>query len=148
MELASSYSPARIGRIPSTGDLLLVWNQLSREEIRKGFRRSRLSCAVSRDEGKSWEHFKNLEAIADLAETDYVPPDPDLSPVCANEELGLLPEDFASFHYPRLAFLGKVVFVSYLTHRFAMSTDADSMPVARSVSGSRLRILPVDWFYG
>ena len=51
-ELAASYSPPRLRRIPATGDLICVWNQVSREEIRRGHRRGRLSAAISRDSGR------------------------------------------------------------------------------------------------
>ena len=40
-ELASSYSPCRLRTIPTAGDLLCVWNQVSGDEIRRGLRRSR-----------------------------------------------------------------------------------------------------------
>ena len=45
--LASAYAPSMIRRIPSTGDLLLIWNQASRAEIESGYERSRLSVAIS-----------------------------------------------------------------------------------------------------
>jgi hypothetical protein len=64
-ELASSFSPASLKTIPTTGDLLCVWNQVSPEEIVHAFGRMRLSCAVSKDDGKTWECFKNLESLDD-----------------------------------------------------------------------------------
>jgi hypothetical protein len=59
--LASSYSPCRLGILPGTGDMVVIWNQVSREEIRKGLRRCRLSSAVSSDGGRTWAHFKNID---------------------------------------------------------------------------------------
>jgi sialidase-1 len=53
-DLASPPSPASIARIPSTGDLLLIWNNSTRQ-------RTPLTCALSQDEGKTWRHIKNLE---------------------------------------------------------------------------------------
>lgn len=148
MELSASYSPARICRLPKTGDLLLVWNQLSRTEIRKGLRRSRLSCAVSRDEGKTWRHFKNLEAIRSLADVARVPPDPDFSPVWGDDEVGEVPEDYAIFHYPRINVVGNEVFISYLVATVEHAKDKHgSKPVVRNINGTRTRILPVEWFY-
>jgi sialidase-1 len=54
--MASPRSPASIARIPSTGDLLLVWNN-------NGITQSRtpLNLAISRDEGNSWEKIKTIE---------------------------------------------------------------------------------------
>lgn len=64
-ELASSYSPASLKTIPTTGDLVCVWNQAAPEEIPYGFGRMRMSSAVSKDDGKTWECFKNLESLDD-----------------------------------------------------------------------------------
>ena len=36
---------------PKNGDLMCVWNQVSHEEIRRGYRRGRLSVAISKDNG-------------------------------------------------------------------------------------------------
>ena len=45
----------------STGDLLIVWNQVTAKEHRDGYGRSRLSTAISQDSGRSWRYFKTLE---------------------------------------------------------------------------------------
>jgi len=63
--LASSYSPASIRTVPKTGDILCVWNQVSGREIADGMARSRMSLAISKDDGKSWCQFKNLESLDD-----------------------------------------------------------------------------------
>ncbi len=58
--IRSPLSPATIRRIPSTGDLLLVWNDHSRvPEIMRvsahSFgKRTPLAVAISRDDGKTW----------------------------------------------------------------------------------------------
>jgi hypothetical protein len=54
--IKSPRSPASIARIPSTGDLLMVWNNNGENQ-----NRTPLNIAVSRDEGKSWTHIKTLE---------------------------------------------------------------------------------------
>lgn len=72
-DLASSASPSILKRIPSTGDLVCVWNQVSAEEIRKGWSRCRMSVAISRDDGKTWEHFKNLESLNDVKRIEPPP---------------------------------------------------------------------------
>ena len=148
MELSASYSPGRICRLPKTGDLLVVWNQLSRAETRKGFRRSRLSCAVSKDEGKTWAHFKNLEAIESLAGVTRVPPDPDFTPVWGDDEVGKMPEDFAIFHYPRISVVDNEVFISYMVGPYELQSDKDGKPTeVRPRQKGRTRILSVEWFY-
>ncbi len=60
--IQSPLSPASIKRIPSTGDLLLVWNDNYDPENKDGGRRSPLNIAISRDEGKTWEKKKTLES--------------------------------------------------------------------------------------
>jgi len=55
MGLVSPRAPATIKRIPTTGDLLMVWNNTP------GPRRVPLTAAISRDEGEKWENFRNLE---------------------------------------------------------------------------------------
>lgn len=53
--LPSGNSPAIVKSIPSTGDLLIVWNRCSIME------RCPLSAAVSRDGGQTWESPKQVE---------------------------------------------------------------------------------------
>lgn len=53
--ITSPTSPASIARIPSTGDLLLVWNNSISET------RTPLNIAISKDDGKTWERIKTLE---------------------------------------------------------------------------------------
>ncbi len=54
-------SPATLRRIPSTGDLLLVWNDSVRPGQSHGGPRTPLAAAVSTDEGKTWAFKRNLE---------------------------------------------------------------------------------------
>ncbi len=59
--IISPVSPASIERIPSTGDLLLVWN--NHKNIRPELRgkRTPLTLAISKDEGQTWELVQNIE---------------------------------------------------------------------------------------
>lgn len=59
--IISPLSPATIERIPSTGDLLIAWN--NHDQIAASYRglRSPFHVAISRDEGKTWENIKLLE---------------------------------------------------------------------------------------
>ncbi len=56
MGVQSPASPQTIRRIPSTGDLLMVWNDSPGPE------RSPLTLAVSSDEGETWERRQDVEA--------------------------------------------------------------------------------------
>jgi len=55
-DIKSPMSPASIARIPSTGDLLMVWNNNGVNQ-----KRTPLNIAISRDEGKTWANIKTLE---------------------------------------------------------------------------------------
>jgi Neuraminidase (sialidase) len=65
MELKSPVSPATVVRIPSTGHLLMVWNNTEPSKDNAGLPRSPLSTAISKDEGKTWENIRNLEDAPD-----------------------------------------------------------------------------------
>jgi hypothetical protein len=146
-ELMSSYSPCCVGRLPTTGDLVVIWNQLSRAEIRKGLRRCRLSSAISKDEGKTWASFKNIDAIQSMGGTSHIPPDPDLTPVAGDDEVGELPADLALFHYPNLSIVDDAVFLCYDVIGYRVTTDKDGTKSTTPVRKPRTRILPAEWFY-
>ncbi len=62
----SPNSPLSLKRIPSTGDLLAVWNDHSGrfpfpQDHGLYGGRTPLVSAISRDEGKTWEHFREIE---------------------------------------------------------------------------------------
>ncbi len=59
--IRSPLSPASIERIPSTGDLLLVWNN-NFETGRDGGKRTPYNLAISKDEGKTWQKIKTIES--------------------------------------------------------------------------------------
>ena len=52
--------PASIERIPGSGELLLVWNNHADIDPKLKGRRTPLTIAVSRDEGKTWENVRNI----------------------------------------------------------------------------------------
>jgi len=60
-EIKSPVSPASIKRLPSTGDLLLVWNDHAAIPNSLKNRRVPLSTAISKDDGKTWQNIKVLE---------------------------------------------------------------------------------------
>jgi hypothetical protein len=58
----SPQSPASIERIPSTGNLLMVWN----DNFEKGGgKRTPFNLAISKDEGKTWNNLKYIESDPD-----------------------------------------------------------------------------------
>lgn len=59
--IIAPVSPASIERIPATGDLLLVWNNHEGISPQLRGKRTPLSIAVSKDEGKTWQHTQNIE---------------------------------------------------------------------------------------
>lgn len=54
MSVDSPNSPQSIKRIPSSGDLLMVWNNSPRQ-------RFPLSTAISKDAGRTWKHVRILD---------------------------------------------------------------------------------------
>ncbi len=60
-DIISPLSPATLERIPKTGDILLVWNDHSKIDPALRGWRTPFTAAISRDEGQTWEHVRNLE---------------------------------------------------------------------------------------
>ena len=142
--LANSYSPARLVQIPKTGDLLCVWNQVSGEEIRRGYRRGRLTAAISKDGGYTWENFKTLELSDGLDDVARVEPEyPIHLLVRARNYVGPLPDGFAYFHYANVSFVGDKVFIAYTRGSPLLGIAEQNLKKQESV----LRIYPLEWFY-
>ena len=124
MDLDSPATAKCVKRIPSTGDLLLVWNNAVSYAYRDNGAddrpvkeqglflapRNPLSCAISRDEGQSWTNVKNIE--------DH--------------------EGYDSA-YPSATVLEDEVFVTYYTN---LKSGHEFI-----VSEVKLKIFSVDWFY-
>lgn len=64
-DIQAPEAPATLRRIPATGDLLLVWNNTDTPGIGHGGRRTPLAAAISRDDGRTWQNFRNLESRQD-----------------------------------------------------------------------------------
>ncbi len=142
--LASAYVRTQLKRIPQTGDLLAIWNQASTEEILSGLHRHRLSCAISRDDGRSWEHFRNLESLDNRTRIEPPPPEPITVYRMQNEEYRQ-PVDGDRYPwapgplricYASVAFQGDEVLIAY-----DISNDESTQ------HGTKLRVLPIAWFY-
>ena len=72
--IASPLSPASIKRIPGKGDLLMVWNDHAgvdaamKASAKSGGKRTPLSVAISKDDGKHWQ---NVHAIRNAPDGWY-----------------------------------------------------------------------------
>jgi len=60
-DIVSPEAPATITRLPSTGDLLLIWNDNHEAGTPLEGRRCPLTSAISRDEADTWTAQRNLE---------------------------------------------------------------------------------------
>ncbi len=54
--LKGTAAPVAISRVPATGDLLAVWNHNPGASKRNPF-----TSAISKNEGETWTHFRNIE---------------------------------------------------------------------------------------
>lgn len=63
--LKSPLSPASIERIPSTGDLFAIWNNNDGSDPKIKDKRTPLTVAISKDDGKTWQKVKNIEIDPD-----------------------------------------------------------------------------------
>ena len=147
MPVAAGYTPCIVRRIPQTGDLLMIWNQVSRMEILNGFHRHRLSTAISKDEGRTWTSFKNLESLDDM--TIIKPPPADRIEVLE------MWDDYGYFQplghprykrapgvlricYPDVAFRGDEALIVY---------DYGLGVLGENVMATKFRAVPISWFY-
>ncbi len=63
--IPSPVSPATIEQIPGSNDWLLVWNNNDGSNPDIKGKRTPITVAISKDEGKSWKHIKNVEEDPD-----------------------------------------------------------------------------------
>jgi len=134
-DLASSYSPSRIVHLPKTGDLFCVWNQVSGAEIKKGLWRSRLSCAISRDHGDTWEFFKVIDCQG-VPPVGRIQPDPPAM-VRPRRDLGELPRNYGNVSYPTVGFHGDEIFVRYKRRVYW----------PKRKNSDRMVVIPTAWLY-
>ena len=160
--LAASTAPAKLRSIPSTGHLLVVWSQENEDEIKRGFNRTRISSAISRNGGSVWEFFQNVESIH---ETTRVEPGP-IRPVfpaeysfapgqpAAEREVEYVEgaDVHARYSYPSvLVTRSDRVLISYPYSYYEEHPDrAEPVRAGHDDSGrmEKLKVLPLSWFYG
>jgi hypothetical protein len=158
--LAGQTTPASINTLPN-GHLLCVWNQESADEVRRGLNRTRLSAAISRDGGRVWEFFQNVES---LHETTRVEPGP--IEAVHPEELYLPAGQPAAqrdgayidstvvhgrFSYPSVIVLEDRVIIAYTYTQYEPHpTRAELIARWKQEDGinQKQKVLPLSWFYG
>lgn len=147
VDLASSDSPHTLMRIPATGDLLLVWNQASIEEILTGLMRHRLSTAISKDGGVTWAHFRNLESMDDRSQIESPPPEPQI--YVPRNRAYHQPED--SKRYPHSPGCLRISYatVTFWKDEVAFTYDYGYGPGdMKDRSATKIKIVLLDWLYG
>ena len=108
--------------------------------------RHRLSCAISKDDGKTWEHFKNLESLDDV--TKIEPPEIKLYSEMYQKYVGYRqPDDLKRYHkapgplrigYPTLCFLNDKAVITY---GYGCKDDTVGYVACK------IKVLPIEWFY-
>ncbi len=137
--LCNSLSPVRLRTIATTGDLHCVWNQVTREEIHRGMRRSRLTSAISKDSGKTWTHFTTLDCADSLDKSPYQEPDPTIEFVVSRQECGELPANWCIYRYANVWYVGDMAYIAYDRESFKYPGSPKRQHV--------LRAIPIDWLY-
>ena len=160
--LASSTVPAQLRTLP-TGHLLCVWNQENHEEIKRGYNRTRVSSAISRNGGSVWEFFQNVQS---LHETTRVEPGP-IEPVRPLEcyrapgqsawvraaEHVQTAEEHGRWGYCSVLVMEDRVLIAHTYSGYEdHPTDAQLMRNRLGEDGNpinqKVKVLPLKWFYG
>ncbi len=151
--LASSRAPAELVRIPGTDDLLVIWNQASADEIEMGLQRHRLSCAISKDGGATWNRGRNIVCLKESDITHVEPPP--IRYYRAMEHSPRISLNNLEGRYPLVSICKDVVIIRYLCiERAYYMIEEDGkmgydLPAAKW-RGMRTGIcvgLPISWFY-
>lgn len=158
--LASSTAPCQIRTLP-TGHLLVVWNQEGPEEIKRGYNRTRISSAISRNGGSVWEFFQNVES---MHEETRVEPGPiqAVRPVEYHVEPGVPAPEREREHIRTVGFHGRWSYPSVfvmkdrvlIAHTYSVyeehPTRAELILSSRKEGGfnQKRKVLPLSWFYG
>ena len=156
--LAASTTPAQVRTLPN-GHLLAVWNQQSEEEIRSSFTRTRLSAAISRNGGGIWEFFQNVESIHEETRVEpgpigrVGPEEYSFAPGTAapqREARYVTPtESLGQWDYPAVYVMNDRVIVSHSYRRYDQhATRAELVVNAGAGYTSKMKVLPLSWFYG
>ena len=150
--LASALAPAALQRIPGTDHLLVVWNQSSPDEIERGLQRHRLSTALSKDGGATWDRGRNVFCLK-KSDPTYVEPPP-IQSYRAMEHAPRLPLNDLEATYPYVSFWKDRVIVRHLCRERAFyicdAEDRTGYDLPANEQGESTGVsvgLPVSWFY-
>ena len=164
--LASSRAPAALKRIPGTDDLLIIWNQSSADEIERGMQRHRLSSAVSKDGGETWQRGRNVFSIfQQKGDINHVEPPP-IKNYRAMELSPRLPSGDMEGTYPYLTLWKDRVIIKFLAQErayYVVDSEGKTGGSRRDLSASERQRregqsrpsvggevcigLPISWFY-
>ena len=148
LSIAASYTPSIVRRIPKTGDLVMIWNQIQRMEVVNGLHRHRLSIAISRDEGHTWTNFKNLESLDD--QTVIVPPPADRIEVIEQwEDYGYYQPSAGRKRYTRAPGVLRICYpdIAFVGDQAVVVYDYGEGVLGPGVVGTKLRTFPIAWLY-
>jgi len=159
-QLASSTAPCQIRTLPN-GHLLCVWNQESEEEVRRGYNRTRISSAISRDGGGIWEFFQNVESMHEETRVEPGPIRPvrpaEISfepgtPAPEREREHVLGVDsHGRWSYPSVLVMKDRVLIAHTYSTYREHPTRAELVLSNREPGSfnqKLKVLPIFWFYG
>ena len=111
--------------------------------FRRGFRRGRLSAAISQDSGATWSHLQDAGIGGGLEDVARVTPGRIEMVIRARKDVGRLPNDYAFFHYANVCFAGDKVYLlsTAVAGRFS-GRRAEHEP-----AGTSAPHYPLDWFF-
>lgn len=147
--LATALAPAAMTRIPKTGDLLVIWNQASPDEIERGLQRHRLSTAISKDGGTTWMRSRNIFSVYGENDLTYVEPPP-IQNYRAMELAPRLPVNDIEGTYPFITLWEDQVVVRFHCRPRANLMIDPMAPKSLGQAGSSASVqisLPSSWFY-
>ena len=143
--LSASRAPAALKKIPETGDLLVVWNQASGDEVQRGLLRHRLSAAISQDGGASWKWHKNIFCI-DEDDRSFVEPSP-VRHYRADRFSPRLPLNHCWATYSAVAIWQERLILTYVEIRKRMLKTGDTENLRQKDSGHYSMAVPLSWLY-
>ena len=159
--LASGTTPSQLRTLPN-GHLLCVWNQESGDEVKRGYNRTRLSSALSRDGGRVWEFFQNIESIHETTRVEPGPIEPTRpaevyfpagQPAAVRDPQYIEQFEIHTRHsYPSVWVGSDRVIVAHSYHGLFKPHPTEAKLVSDGTGvpgcGQQRKILPLKWFYG
>lgn len=158
--LASSTTPCQIRTLPN-GHLLCIWNQESAEEIARGENRTRVSAAVSRDGGRVWGFFQNVQSGHETTRVEPGPIRPTRpaelympagQPAVERDVRYVQDSDIRwRASYPSVLVCKDRVLVTHTYTSFDEHPTQGTLIHPKRIAGSNnqmLKVLPLSWFYG